>query len=560
MSRRLNYMNTAKGESSTNLPPGMNPTPDRRWWQDAVFYQIYPLSFADSNDDGFGDLEGLITKLDYLSDTLGVDAIWLSPFFKSPMADWGYDVSDHTDVDPIFGDLATAERLFEEIHKRGMKVIVDYLMNHTSLEHTWFTESRASRDNPKRDWYVWRDPKPDGTEPNNWVSVFSGPAWTLDPTTGQYYRHTFLAHQPDLNWRNPEVREAMFDVARFWLDRGVDGFRVDAAHQMMKDPRERDNPPAPDDRPRPWKDMGQYDYFIHLYDFGHPDVHEAHREFQAVLDTYPHQPFSIGEIHIFDLPEWAAYYGEHLDQIVPFNFHLMVTPWEAQQVRATVESVLWHVPSGGWTNWLLGNHDEIRLATRLGKLNARLAAMLLLTLRGTPFLYYGDELGLLESRIGPEDGRDPWGANVPYLSRDGCRTPMQWDDSPNAGFCPSTPWLPLDSDQKELNVAAEIEDPASMLSLYRRLIQYRKATPALIDGKYLTNQVSNEDVFVYERFTEDQRILVALNMSDQLQLIEIEEGTVVMSTSHAAGRQVGAEGLFLGRREGVIVEVSATEG
>ena len=560
MSRRLNYMTLVKGESSTNLPPGMTPTPDRRWWQDAVFYQIYPLSFADSNDDGFGDLEGIISKLDYLSDALGVDGIWLSPFFKSPMADWGYDVSDHTDVDPIFGDLATAERLIEEIHKRGMKVILDYLINHTSLEHTWFTESRSSRDNPKRDWYVWRDPKPDGSEPNNWVSVFSGPAWTLDPATGQYYRHTFLAHQPDLNWRNPEVREAMFDVARFWLDRGVDGFRVDAAHQMMKDPRERDNPPAPDDRPRRWKDMGQYDYFIHLYDFGHPDVHEAHREFQAVLDTYPHQPFSIGEIHIFDLPEWAAYYGEHLDQIVPFNFHLMVTPWEAEQVRATVESVLWHVPNGGWTNWLLGNHDEIRLATRLGKLNARLAAMLLLTLRGTPFLYYGDELGLLETRIGPEDGRDPWGANVPYLSRDGCRTPMQWDDTTNAGFCLTTPWLPLDPDQKDLNVAAEIDDPDSMLFLYRRLIQYRKATPALIEGKHLTNQVSNEDVFVYERFTDDQRVLVALNMSDQLQLVAIEEGTVVLSTSQATGRQIGPEGLFLGRREGVIVEVSAPEG
>ncbi len=559
MSRRLNYMTLAKGESCTNLPPGMTQNPDRKWWQDAVFYQIYPLSFADSNDDGFGDLEGIISKLDYLSETLGVDAIWLSPFFRSPMADWGYDVSDHTDVDPIFGDLATAKRLFEEIHKRDMKVIVDYLMNHTSLEHAWFTESRSSRDDPKRDWYVWRDPKPDGSAPNNWVSVFSGPAWTLDPETGQYYRHTFLAHQPDLNWRNPEVREAMFDVARFWLDLGVDGFRVDAAHQMMKDPRERDNPPAPGDRPRPWKDMGEYDYFIHLYDFGHPDVHQAHREFQAVLDEYPNQPFAIGEIHIFDLPEWATYYGEHLDQIVPFNFHLMVTPWEAETVRATVESVLWHVPNGGWTNWLLGNHDEIRLATRVGNLNARLGAMLLLTLRGTPFLYYGDELGLPETRVGAEDGRDPWGANVPYLSRDGCRTPMQWDDTENAGFCLSTPWLPLDPDQKGLNVAAEIDDPGSMLSLYRSLIGYRRANPALREGKYLTNQVSNEDVFVYERFTDDQRFLVALNMSDQLQLIAIEEGTVVLSTSQADGRQVGPEGLFLGRREGVIVEVSATE-
>ncbi len=555
---RLNYMTSAKGESSTNLPPGMTRTRERLWWQDAVFYQIYPLSFADSNDDGFGDLDGIIGRLDYLSETLGVDAIWLSPFFKSPMEDWGYDVSDHTDVDPVFGDLDSAQRLIEAIHERGMRVIVDYLMNHTSNQHRWFEESRSSRDNPKRDWYVWRDPKEDGSEPNNWVSVFSGPAWSLDPLTGQYYRHTFLPHQPDLNWRNPEVRKAMLDVARFWLDRGVDGFRVDAAHQMMKDPRERDNPPAPDERPRPWKDMGQYDYFIHLYDFGHPDVHQAHREFQAVLDEYPHQPFAIGEIHIFDLPEWAAYYGENLDQIVPFNFHLMVTPWDAASIRATVESVLWHVPAGGWTNWLLGNHDEIRIATRLGKLDARLAAMLLLTLRGTPFLYYGDELGLPETRIAPEEGRDPWGANVPYLSRDGCRTPMQWDETINAGFCATAPWLPLDPEQKGLNVAAEVEDPNSMLALYQRLIAYRKGCIALREGRILTSPLSNEDVFVFERFTDDERVLVALNMSDQLQLLAIEEGQVVLSTNQASGRAVGPEGLFLGRREGVILEVAAT--
>ena len=292
---------------------------------------------------------------------------------------------------------------------------------------------------------MWRDPKPDGSEPTNWLSVFGGPSWTMDDATGQYYRHTFLPHQPDLNWRNPAVREAMYDVARFWLDMGVDGFRVDAAHQMMKDPRERDNPPAPEDYTRPWKDMGDYDRYVHLYDFAHPDVHDAHREFRAVLDAYPHDPVSVGEIHIFDLPEWAAYYGEHLDQIhMPFNFHLMVTPWEAASIRAVIETVLWHVPDGGWANWLLGNHDEIRIKTRLGPLNARLAAMLLLTLRGTPFLYYGDELGMPQSEISPGEGRDPWGENVSYLSRDGCRTPMQWDDSPTAGFGNNGSWLPVD--------------------------------------------------------------------------------------------------------------------
>jgi glycosidase len=540
-----------------NFSLDMSHPQTRKWWQDAVFYQIYPLSFADSDGDGFGDLEGIISHLDYLSDTLGIDAIWLSPFFKSPMADWGYDVSDHTDVDPLFGDLAIAKRMIEEIHRRGMRVIIDYLMNHTSIEHHWFKESRSSPDNPKRDWYVWRDPKPDGSEPTNWLSVFGGPAWTRDEATGQYYRHTFLSHQPDLNWRNPEVREAMYDVARFWLDLGVDGFRVDAAHQMMKDPRERDNPPAPEDYTRPWKDMGDYDRFIHLYDFAHPDVHEAHREFRAVLDSYPQDPVSVGEIHIFGLPEWAAYYGEHLDQIhMPFNFHLMAAPWEASSIRAVIETVLWHVPDGGWANWLLGNHDEIRLRTRLGALDARLAAMLLLTLRGTPFLYYGDELGMPQAEIGAGDGRDPWGENVSYLSRDGCRSPMQWDDSPSAGFGSDGSWLPLGPDHVNLNVIAESADAGSMLSLYQRLLTYRRSSPALREGKYLTHPASTGDVFVFERFTDDARIIVALNLSDQLQLLDLAEGPIVLSTNNPTGRDIGPEGVFLGRREGVIIEVS----
>lgn len=540
-----------------NFSLDMSQSPTRKWWQDAVFYQIYPLSFADSDGDGFGDLEGIISHLDYLSGTLGVDAIWLSPFFKSPMADWGYDVSDHTDVDPLFGDLATAKRMIDEIHKRGMHVIVDYLMNHTSIEHHWFRESRSSLDNPKRDWYVWRDPKPDGSAPTNWMSVFGGPAWTLDEATGQHYRHTFLPLQPDLNWRNPEVREAMFDVARFWLDLGVDGFRVDAAHQMMKDPRERDNPPAPDDHTRPWKDMGDYDRYIHLYDFAHPDVHQAHREFRAVLDSYPHDPVTVGEIHIFDLPEWAAYYGENLDQIhMPFNFHLMVAPWEAASIRAVIETVLWHVPLGGWANWLLGNHDEIRIQTRLGALDARLAAVLLLTLRGTPFLYYGDELGMPQAEIGHGDARDPWGENVSYLSRDGCRTPMQWDGTATAGFSSNGTWLPVGPDHVNLNVVTEANDPGSMLALYQRLLAYRRSSVPLREGAYLSHPASNGDVFVFERFTDDARIIIALNLSDQLQLLDLPEGSIAVSTHSVQGREVGSEGVVLARREGVILEVS----
>jgi glycosidase len=303
--------------------------------------------------------------------------------------------------------------------------------------------------------------------------------------------------------------------------------------------------------------MGDYDRYIHLYDFGHSDVHQAHREFRAVLDSYPHDPVSVGEIHIFDLPEWAAYYGEHLDQIhMPFNFHLMAASWEASSIRAVIEAVLWNVPQGGWTNWLLGNHDEIRLTTRLGALNARLAAILLLTLRGTPFLYYGDELGMPEARIGPGDGRDPWGENVPFLSRDGCRTPMQWDGTPTSGFSPTRSWLPVGSDHLNLNVIAETQDPGSMLALYRRLLAYRRSSEVLKEGKYLTHPASNGDVYVFERFTDAARIIVALNLSDQLQLLDLPAGSIVVSTHSPMGREIGPEGVFLGRREGVIIEVS----
>lgn len=531
----------------------------RPWWQKAVFYQVYPLSFADSNGDGYGDLEGVISRLDYLSDTLGVDAIWMSSFFKSPLEDWGYDVSDHTDVDPVFGDLDTASRLIEEAHKRGLRVIVDYIPNHTSNQHPWFIDSAASRDSPMRDWYVWRDPRPDGSEPTNWVSVFSGPAWTIDETTGQYYRHTYLPHQPDLNWRNPEVREAMYDVARFWLDLGVDGFRVDAAHQMMKDPRERDNPPVPRDYDRPWKDMGEYDNFIHLYDLGHSDAHEVHREFRSILEDYDGDRVAVGEIHIFDVEEWASYFGESLDQLhMPFNFHLFAAGWDASSTRAAVETVLWHIPVGGWTNWLLGNHDEIRMATRLGLINARMAALLLLTLRGSPFLYYGDELGMHEAIIPPGEGRDPWGENVDYLSRDGCRTPMQWDSSPDAGFGSDRPWLPVNADHETVNVESELEDPGSMLNLYRRLLAYRKSSKPLRFGSYLTHPESNEDVYVFERSANGVKVIVAINFTHKMQTVDIDPGCVVISTAASGERQIGPEGLLLPEQEAVIIELDGT--
>ena len=388
-----------------------------------------------------------------------------------------------------------------------------------------------------------RDGK-DGKPPTNWVSVFSGPAWSYDETTDQWYRHTYLSTQPDLNWRNPEVVEAMLDIARFWLDLGVDGFRVDAAHQMMKDPLERDNPPAPEDYPRPWKDMGEYDKFIHLYDFAHPDVHDAHRAFRGVLDEYEGDRMSVGEIHIFDLPEWASYYGEEMDQLhMPFNFHLMASDWDPASLRATVEAVLWNVPVGGWTNWTLGNHDEIRLATRLPRGQERLAAFLLLTLRGSPFIYYGDELGMPEADIPDGQRKDPWGDNVAALSRDGARTPMQWSSGANAGFSPadSTPWLPVSPDYETVNVESQLADPKSILNMYRRLLELRRQSSGLRRGSFLVHPESDNHVLAYRRESDTETVTAILNFSDEERSIGVGRGHVVFSTldpdrSHRVGK------------------------
>lgn len=526
------------------------------WWQEAVIYQIYPLSFADSNEDGFGDLEGIRDRLPYLSDTLGVDAIWISPFFQSPMRDWGYDVSDHKAVDPLFGDLDDALALIERAHELGLKVVVDYVINHTSDQHRWFEESRSGRDNPRRDWYVWRDGR-DEDPPNNWLSIFGGPAWTRDEGTGQWYRHTFLSTQPDLNWRNPEVVEAMMDVVRFWLDLGVDGFRVDAAHHIMKDPLERDNPPAPSDHETPWKSMGEYDRWLHLYDAGHPDVHDAHRRFRSEVDKYDSDALTIGEMHIFDMPEWASYYGAQLDEFtMPFNFQLMATDWDAPSVRATVELVMRNLPEGAWTNWTMGNHDETRLASRLPEGQERNAATLVLTLRGTPFLYYGDELGMRETVTVGITSRDPWGRNVEGLSRDGARTPMQWSPGPHAGFTAAgvPPWLPVGLASREVNVETELGDESSILNMYRRLIALRKASPALRIGSFESDPASTDDVYVYRRHHEDTTMTVALNFGNEARVASLGVGEIVFSSvdPRRGGKVSGT--LSLAPGEAVIVE------
>ena len=531
------------------------PTETAPWWREAVIYQIYPLSFADSNCDGYGDLPGVIDKLDYLSRTLGVDAIWLSPFYRSPMKDWGYDVSNHTDVDPLFGDIDDAVALIDAAHASGLSVVVDYVINHTSDKHGWFLESSSSRDHPKRDWYVWRDGGEDGP-PNNWLSIFGGPMWSFHDATGQWYRHTFLRSQPDLNWRNPEVVEAMMDVAFFWLDVGVDGFRVDAAHHMMKDPRERDNPPAPSDHKAPWKDMGEYDEYLHLYDIGHPDVHAIHRRFREVVETYDRDVLTIGEMHIFDLPEWASYYGENLDEFsMPFNFHLMAADWDVPSVRAAVESVLWNVPAGAWTNWTLGNHDEMRLASRLPQGQDMIAATLLLTLRGTPFLYYGDEIGMTEASLGDAPSRDPWGENVEGLSRDGSRTPMQWTPQPNAGFTglDTEPWLPVSQSHTTINVESELTDEGSTLNMYRRLLRLRRESSALRLGSFMSHPASTDDVFVFRRESNEEVMTVALNFGDDPTSVTVGSGKVAFSSTEPRRHDDIDDTVRLGPREAVVV-------
>jgi glycosidase len=525
------------------------------WWQAAVVYQIYPRSFQDSSGNGIGDLQGVIERLGYLSDTLGVDAIWLSPFFPSPMKDFGYDIADYCGVDPLFGDLKTFDQLLREAHRRDLKVIIDWVPNHTSDQHPWFLESRSSRDNPKREWYIWRDARADGSPPNNWTSAFGGGAWEWDEHTGQFYLHTFVVEQPDLNWRNPEVEAAMLETLRFWLDRGVDGFRIDVAHLIMKDPQLRDNPIVMELDPAfPY---AEYAAQRHVNDRGHPDVHGVFSRVRSVLESYDPPRFSVGEIHEYEWPVWASYYGQNLDGLhMPFNFGLLRTFWAAPPIRRHVEEIEAAVPPGAWPNYVLGNHDEIRIASRFGNDQTRVAAMLLLTLRGTPTLYYGDEIGLPQADIPPHAQQDPWGRNVPGMGRDGCRTPMQWSGGEGAGFTQpgARPWLPLSADAGTRNVADQLADPRSLLNLYRRLLETRHQRPALQVGAYDPVQCSPR-VFAFLRTDGRSRVLVALNFStESAGGIELSAtGRVVVSTELDRDELVAVADMQLRPHEGVIV-------
>jgi alpha-glucosidase len=525
-----------------------------RWWERGIIYQIYPRSFMDSDGDGVGDLPGIRTQLDYLQ-WLGVDAIWLSPIFPSPMADFGYDISDYTDIDPIFGTLDDFDALLADAHGRGLKVLLDYVPNHTSDQHAWFIESRASRESAKRDWYIWRDSRPDGGPPNNWRSNFGGGAWEWDRKTGQYYYHAFLKEQPDLNWRHPAVQEAMLDVLRFWLDRGVDGFRVDVMHHLAKDSEFRDNPPNPGWRPG----MSPTREFLATYTADLPEVQDIVAKMRQVLDAYDDR-MMVGEIYL-PVERLMAYYGAsgqgaHL----PFNFQLLALPWKAQEIAAAVQRYEALLPSYGWPNWVLGNHDKSRIATRVGAAQARVAAMLLLTLRGTPTMYYGDEIGMHDVSISPEQVRDPFEKNVPGLGlgRDPERTPMQWNSDVHAGFTTVRPWLPLPDDYRTVNVTVERKDLTSILNLYHRLSQLRRTEPALAIGEFAPLPGYGE-LMAYVRKVNERRLLIVLNLGGEARSFNLSElqcrAAVLLSTHLDRNRRELADTLELRGDEGIIAEL-----
>jgi len=527
-----------------------------RWWQRGVIYQIYPRSFADSNGDGIGDLRGILQQLEYL-EWLGVDVIWLSPIYPSPMCDFGYDVSDYTGVHPIFGTLKDFDELLGSAHRRGIKVLLDFVPNHTSDQHPWFLESQSSRSSGTRDWYIWRDPAPGGGPPNNWLSTFGGSAWSWDAKTEQYYYHAYLKEQPDLNWRNPSVRDAMHGVMRFWLDRGVDGFRVDVIWHLIKDEQFRSNPPNPDYRPGQWP----YHQMLATYTTDRPEVHEIIAGMRRVLDDYEDR-MMVGEIYL-PVERLVTYYGTGGSGVhLPFNFQLVELPWEAEILKTMIDAYEAALPSNGWPNWVLGNHDKRRIATRIGSPQARVAAMLLLTLRGTPTMYYGDEIGMTDVPIPPEHVQDPWEKNLPGfgVGRDPARTPMQWDDGPNAGFTAGTPWLPVSPQAETVNVAALRRDHRSIVTLYRRLLALRRSDDALMAGHYRRARASNTDAMVYVRSTERSRLLVALNLAGQPRVVAVDapdvKGSILLSTHlDREGETLGRE-IALRPDEGIIVRLA----
>ncbi len=537
------------------------------WWKEGVVYQIYPRSFQDSNGDGVGDIPGIISRLDYLQ-WLGVSALWLSPIYPSPMHDFGYDVSDYRNVDPVFGSLADMDELIAKAHDRGIKVILDMVLNHSSNEHAWFKESASGKDNPKSDFYIWKDKVPGNRKglPNNWYACFGGRAWTFEPRRGQYYLHSFLAQQPDLNWRNDEVVEALFNEIRFWLDKGVDGFRLDVINAIIKDEMFRDNPGCIGTTPRP------YDMQRHLFDRNRPEAHGKLRRFRKVMNEYDDRML-VGEIMVEapGEPEKAAsYLGDGNNELhLAFDFTLLSTKWSAKEWHRVAKRWYKAMPADGWPCWVMSNHDMPRAITRFkGSLpKAKLAALFLLTQRGTPFIYYGEEIGMPDIRLPRSKFQDPLGKKYwPFHpGRDPERSPMQWDASTYAGFSEEQPWLPLGPDHAVRNVEIQKADPVSMLSYYRALLQLRNHDEALRLGSHRFLDTTCEDVMAYVREHNGIQRLVLLNFSGKAVAfslrsegknpdVEFEGGQILFSTDGSSGvlNQLGDGRTLLGAYQGMV--------
>jgi alpha-glucosidase len=503
------------------VPAYGDSAPPTEWWQSAVFYEIYPRSFADSNSDGIGDIPGIISRLDYLRD-LGVDAIWITPCFPSPQVDFGYDVSDYENIDPLYGTLADMDRLIAEAKKRNIRLVLDLVMNHTSDQHPWFLDSKSSRASAHRDWYIWRDGRAPGQPPNNWISAFGGSAWQYDPKTGQYFYHYFYPQQPDLNWRNPAVKKAMFGAVRFWYEHGIAGFRLDAVDTLFEDPDLHDNPILPGTNKFGDPNTEQ------VYNAKLPEVHEILRDLRVLSNQF--NAVLIGETWTKTIEELKAYYGQHGNELqMPMDFLFTTVPTLSATIfRRQIEGV----NSAGWPVYVISNHDIVRSYTRWGDgvhndQIAKLVAALYLTLRGTPILYYGEEVGMKNTDpTRKEDVKDPIGRRgwPEEKGRDGERTPMQWSDASNAGFSGAIPWLPVPPTYKIYNVESELKDSQSILNFYRQILVLRHSEPALTSGSWIAVNEKDPRVLAYLRRSADRTVLVVLNMSSSPQSIKLKLG------------------------------------
>jgi len=507
----------------------------KQWYKGAVIYQVYPRSFQDSNNDGIGDLKGIINRIDYIK-SLGVDAIWISPFFKSPMKDFGYDISDYRDIDPLFGDLNDFDELISQAHDRNIKIIIDQVLSHTSDQHQWFTDSRENQNNDKADWYVWAEAKDDGTAPNNWLSIFGGGAWQWEPRRGQYYLHNFLTEQPDLNFHNPDVRQAVLDNVEFWLKKGVDGFRLDAINFCYHDAQLRDNPAKPKDKRqgRGFSEDNPYAFQYHYYNNTQPENIEFMQDIRTLLNKYP-GTVSLGEISSEDSLATMAQYTQGGDKLhMGYSFELLTNDYSSEYIRTTVQTLEQRMTEG-WPCWAFSNHDVERVASRWsenGEINPQQCKMLtalLASLRGSVCMYQGEELGLGEASVAFEDLQDPYGITFwpNFKGRDGCRTPMPWEqaDSPHAGFSDVKPWLPVDDAHKQQSVAVQTNDSHSILNAYREFMAWRKSQTVLLEGDIEFIETP-EPVLAFYRTLGPQKMLCIFNLSSQQTSIDMPTSIV----------------------------------